>query len=241
MTVLSPGQNAILAAVHAWQVQGHDAYLPGTAELVQAKQPISPVPEYLIRVYVPDLQGLKGHIKTLLDLGYLKGRGASNPGGRWRLRDGRFVQVKLVIRGGRTCRHPAISLKVDGERARTLISSGGANVGHYVSLTTEGIKLLGTPKRQQQLGQIVRRRGPKARLKRKRQPRTTPTEKQMEAYLLHYGGQTYVQIGERLDISAAAVGKRVRAAKKLIAKYSRSVRAQRLPRDRRGQETVTGR
>jgi DNA-binding CsgD family transcriptional regulator len=95
--------------------------------------------------------------------------------------------------------------------------------------------------RQQQPGQPVQPRRPKSKRKRKRKSRITPTEKQMEAYRLHCGGLPYVEIGEQLGISAAAVGKRVRAAKKLIDKYSRSVRAQRLPRDRRGQETVTGR
>lgn len=76
----------------------------------------------------------------------------------------------------------------------------------------------------------------KAKQRRKCPPRTSPTEKQQEAWLLYKRELSYKAVGERLGITATAAGKRIRAAKEIIERASRSVRAsQKLPTDDRGQ------
>jgi len=71
---------------------------------------------------------------------------------------------------------------------------------------------------------------------RKRLPRTRPTKKQQDAWVLHQRGLSHREVGRQLGISGTAAGKRIRGAQKVIERVSRSVRPrQKLPTDDRSQ------
>lgn len=77
------------------------------------------------------------------------------------------------------------------------------------------------------------------RVGRKRPRRTMPTQREMEAYTLHFGSRSLSEIGEQMEISKSRAGVLVNSAKAILHPKARSVQAkQALPTGKRGQYSV---
>jgi len=74
--------------------------------------------------------------------------------------------------------------------------------------------------------------------RRNRARRDTPTVKMMEAYRAHAAGATYRKIAQQLRVSHQTAWTWVRFVKQWHGDNARSVRARRLPTDRRGNPAV---